>query len=209
MNFGCQCEVFQLSHHRQYLSFQNLAMKIIQNSKEYYESIIDGLELDDNHKRILKISWLDYFLLMNLKAQKGWKSFNYAQLIVIFLSLLIPVIEGTKLKNFEYFGLNLGGLTVVSVMSLTIATLTALNRQLGFDAKWRHYRKNTEMMRNEGDDYLALSGSYQNFTNHNEAFKLFITTITAFKRQEVNTYFENDKNFEEEKKNDQGKSKTQ
>lgn len=160
--------------------------------KEYYEKIIDSLDIDDAQKGLLKLTWLDYLLLMNKSARKGWVSYNYSQLIVIFFSLLIPMLEGTKLKSFDYFGWDFGGLTIISLLSLVVATLTALNRQLGFDAKWRHYRKNAEMMRNEGDDFLALSGNYQNINSHKEAFKSFITTITTFKRQEVSSYLQND-----------------
>jgi len=155
--------------------------------KEYYGKIIDSLDLNDAQRELLKLTWLDYLLLMNKSARNGWFSYNYSQLIVIFFSLLIPMLEGSRLKGFDYFGL-----TIISLLSLVVATLTALNRQLGFDAKWRHYRKNAEMMRNEGDDFLALSGNYQNINNHKEAFKSFITTITTFKRQEVSSYLQND-----------------
>lgn len=160
--------------------------------KEYYGKIIDSLDLEDGQRELLKLTWLDYFLLMNKSARNGWVSYNYSQLIVIFFSLLIPMLEGTRLKSFDYFGWDFGGLTIISLLSLVVATLTALNRQLGLDAKWRHYRKNAEMMRNEGDDFLALSGNYQNINNHKEAFKSFITTITTFKRQEVSNYLQND-----------------
>lgn len=157
-----------------------------------YAIIIDGLKLEDTQKALLKTTWLDYLLLMNVSAKKGWRNYNYSQLIVIFLSLIIPVLEGTKLKNFDFFGWDLGGLTLISILSLIVAALTAINRQMGFDAKWRHYRKNAEMMRNEGDDYLGLSGNYEKFNDHSEAFRPFIKSITSFKRQEVNSYLEND-----------------
>ena len=159
--------------------------------KVHYEKIIDSLDLDDPQKGLLKLTWLEYLLLINRSAERGWSSYNFSQLIVIFFSLLIPMLEGAKLKSFN-FGWGFGGLTIISVLSLVVATLTAINRQLGFDAKWRHYRKNAEMMRNEGDDFLALAGNYQNASKHKEVFRSFITTITIFKRQEVSSYLQND-----------------
>ena len=143
---------------------------------------------------MLKLAWLDYLLLLDKSARRGWISFNYSQLIVIVLSLIIPVLEGSNLKNISY-----SGFTIISLLSFIIASLSTLNRQLGFESTWRHYRKNAELVRNEGDDFLALAGDYQHVNNQQEAFKLFLTTITNFKRQEAYSYLHNDK---EKKKND-------
>lgn len=164
------------------------------NLKSRYEELIDNVNLEESQKTMLKLAWLDYLLLLDKSARRGWRSFNYSQLIVIIFSLLIPVLEGSKLKNFCY-----SGLTIISLLSFIVAALSALNRQIGFESKWRHFRKNAELVRNEGDDFLALAGDYQHVNNQQEAFKLFLTTITNFKRQEANSYLHNDK---EKKKND-------
>ncbi|HEV8506688.1 MAG TPA: DUF4231 domain-containing protein, partial [Chitinophagaceae bacterium] len=115
-------------------------MRKTTTEKANYENIIAGLDLDDTQKKILKSSWLDYLLLMNSSAKKGWFSHNYSQIIVIIVSLLIPVLEKSKLNN-DIFQWNL---TVVSVLGLVVAGLTTLNRQLGFEEKWRHYRRTAE-----------------------------------------------------------------
>ena len=49
-------------------------------------------------------------------------------------------------------------------------------------------------MRNEGDDFFALSGNYTNFNSHSDAFKKFTATVTSFKQQVVNSYIEDDRN---------------
>jgi hypothetical protein len=161
------------------------AMKKSTTDKERYTKIIDGLELDQTQKEVIKTTWLDYLLLMNSSAKKGWFSHNYAQITVIIFSLLIPVIEQSKLNNIPNWDLK-----VVSFLGLVVAALTTLNRQLGFEEKWRHYRKTSEAMRNEGDDFFALSSEYEKYQTHKEAFKTFIKTVTTFKRLEVNSYIE-------------------
>jgi hypothetical protein len=126
---------------------------------------------------------------MNSKANKGWLNHNYSQIIVIIFSLLIPVIEKTKLNvDFSQWDIS-----IVSILGFIVAALTSLNRQFGFEEKWRHYRLNAETMRNEGDDYFALTGKYENCITHKVAFKTFISTVTSFKRQEVTTYIEEEK----------------
>jgi hypothetical protein len=155
-----------------------------------YKVLIDRLNLTEIQKDILTITWLNYLSLMSAKAKRGIISYNFCQLLIVFLSLVIPVLEGMQLTPIPIGGTQSKGLTYVTVLSLIIAICTALNRQLGFDSKWRHYRRSTEMMRNEGDDFLALAGDYKDFRNHDEAISSFISAVTTFKRQEVGSYLD-------------------
>ncbi len=158
----------------------------INKTKVKYSETIENLDLNTTQKQVLDTVWLEYLLILNSSAKKGWLSHNYSQVAVIVISLLIPVIEQITWIN-KIFDLEL---TLVSIFGLIVAALTSLNRQFGFEEKWRHYRLGAETMRNEGDDYFALSGKYEKFLSHKEAFKLFTGTITSYKRQEVNTYIE-------------------
>jgi hypothetical protein len=169
-------------------------MKHSAENKKIYQNIIDGLELDNTKKAVLKSTWLDYLLLMDISANKGWFLNNYSQIAVIIFSLLIPIIEKSKL-NLNIFQWDL---SIVSVLGLTVAALATLNRQLGFAEKWNHFRMTAETMRNEGDDFFALTGNYKTFNTHEEAFKTFVSAVTSFKRQEVSTYLEEEKNRKKE-----------
>jgi len=170
-----------------------------------YKELINRLSLTEIQKDILIITWLNYLLLMSAKAKRGIISYNICQLLIVFLSLVIPVLEGMQLTPIAVGGTGSKGLTYVTVLSLIIAICTALNRQLGFDSKWRHYRRSTEMMRNEGDDFLGLSGNYKSFTTHEEAIQTFISNVTLFKRQEVGSYLDGKNNSTEDGKNDKKK----
>ncbi len=161
-------------------------MSYAKDLKTHYLNIINGLNIDAAEKSILEYSWLDFFLMADSKAGIGWFRNNVAQVLVIVLSLFIPVIEKSRL-NAELCDT---GITVISVFGLMIGILSALNRLLDYQGKWSHYRKIAEAMRNEGDDFFALSGGYKEYTSHKEAFKAFMTVITAFKRKEVNNYVE-------------------
>ncbi len=172
---------------------KNIVARHDNKMKENYIKIIDGLQLDDTDKGILKSTWLDYLLLMNSSAKKGWFRHNFSQIAVIVLSLLIPVIEKSKLN----INICKWDLTIISILGLIVAILTSLNRQLGFEERWRHYRMNAEAMRNEGDDFFALGSNYSEFDTHKKAYKAFISNITHFKRQEVKAYIV-DKNKKKE-----------
>lgn len=154
-------------------------------SKAQYNSIVGKLQLDEVKKEIIKSTWLDYFLLADKNAMGSWRVYNVSQIIIIVIGLLIPLVE--KLCHKYLLGTNL---TWVSILSLTVAIITSLNRQMNFEAKWRHYRRTAEAMRNEADDFFALSGVYEKFATHDEGYRYFITTITTFKRNEVSGYIE-------------------
>lgn len=51
---------------------------------------------------------------------------------------------------------------MASILGLIIAIITALNRHLTLDSKWRHYRLNAELIRDEGEDFFALANFYKN-----------------------------------------------
>lgn len=161
-------------------------------NKDKYIKIIDSLDIEEMQKDILKSTWLDYLLLINSSAGRGWFIHNYSQVAVIILSLLIPLVEKSKL-NQNVFHLDL---TIVGILGVVVACLTTLNRQLGFERKWRHFRITSELIRNEGDDYFALAGNYEKYKSHQEAFKAFTYKITTFKRNEVVSYLEPNKNKE-------------
>lgn len=132
---------------------------------------------------------------MDISAIRGLYKHNFTQFAVIFIGLLIPVVEMSKI-NYDILG---WGISIISILGLIVAALTTLNRQLGFEKKWRHYRMTAEIMRNEGDDFFALAGNYKKFTSHKEGFKAFATSVTSFKRQEIKTYMEEEKNRKKDK----------
>ena len=55
--------------------------------------------------------------------------------------------------------------------------------------KWRHYRKNVELIYSEGYDYFSLGGKYLSYDNHEEAYRTFVSNIEAIIKSEVETYF--------------------
>ncbi len=160
-----------------------------------YEKLILSLGLDEVQESIIKSTWLDYFSSVNLSAKRGWIVHNYTRGIVFTIGLLIPIIESSGL-NKDICNYNI---TIVSVLGVLIAGLAAINRQIGFEEKWKHYRATAEFIRNEGDDYFALAGKYSSYKSHKDAFKKFISEITDFKRKEVETYFK----IEKDRKNRQ------
>jgi hypothetical protein len=71
-----------------------------------------------------------------------------------------------------------------------------------YSEAWSHYRKNAELIRMEGEDYLALSGRYAKFDTHDQAFTKFIQVITTYKRREVESFMESSRSDSEKGKDE-------
>lgn len=157
------------------------------NSKEDFKSynkLIEMSDLSETDKILFRISWLNYLKYLDRLAIKDSLFFNILQLLVIIVGILIPVIEQSELN----LKIGMSSITIISILGLTIAIATALNRHFRFEERWKHYRKNAEIIRNEGEDFFGLTGNYENSKDQHEAFKKFIENITTIKRQEVNTF---------------------
>jgi hypothetical protein len=167
---------------------------------ERNEKIIDSLEISDTQKELIKSAWLDYLKLTNRNATLGVRYFHILQVTVIITGILIPVLETSSLQ-FKVLG-NLG---IIGILGLTVAIATGLTRHFSFEERWRHYRQHAELIRNEGDDYFALSNNYSECDTHAQAFKEFIAAVTNFKRQEIQSYMiKNNKSTKNQNKKSSG-----
>jgi hypothetical protein len=149
-----------------------------------YSKLIEMSDLSEPDKILFRISWLNYLKYLDRLAIKDSLFFNILQLLVIIIGILIPVIEQSELN----LKIGMSSITIISILGLTIAISTALNRHFRFEERWKHYRKNAEIIRNEGEDFFGLTGNYEDSQDQHEAFKKFIENITIIKRQEVDTF---------------------
>ncbi|MDO6595598.1 DUF4231 domain-containing protein [Oceanihabitans sp. 2_MG-2023] len=157
------------------------------NSKENFKSyneLIERSALSETDKILFTVSWLNYLKYLDKIAIKDSLFFNVLQILILVVGILIPIIEQTELNS----KIGNSSITVISVLGITIAIATALIRHFRFEERWKHYRKNAEIIRNEGEDFLALTGNYESSKNIHHAFKKFIENITVIKRQEVDSY---------------------
>lgn len=167
--------------------------------------MIKNLKLEADKKEILQLVWLDYFTFTDKKASKNWFGFDKLQLVIIITGVLIPVLEGTGLDEMVKSGIGIEfNIGLISLLGLVVAIAAGVNRHYAFEEKWRHYRQNAELMRNEGEDYFALSNRYRRFKTHEDAFSTFMAFVTNFKRNELQAYMAGteDKDSQSESENE-------
>ena len=140
------------------------------------EDLLNGLQLEEKKKTIIRLRWLEIAQLMESRADRYMKVYNVLQFITLVTVIITPV----------FININ----TLVATTSGILAALSlGINQSFQYEKKWRHYRKNVELIYSEGYDYFSLGGKYFSYESHEEAYRSFVSNVEAILKSEVETYF--------------------
>ena len=173
--------------------------------------IVDELDLEKSYdKSIIKFRFLDEISFYEEKRDHTKKYYNAFRFIVTTGSILLPAIlsmgqmDPNKLpKHFDM---------VTYWTSWTISLLvTASNGFLqlfSLDKNYFAYSMVVEQLKTEGWQFFGLSGKYEDYETHQQAYKVFSKSIESIKRKQVEQEFSNGKGDSKKKKFDfQGEMK--
>jgi hypothetical protein len=150
-----------------------------------YAEIIDGLEIDDLHKRFLRNRWLNELLWFEDKADRNQKRHYTLRLVTIVGGVVVPSLVGLSLKTSI-------AATAVSwatfTVSLIVALAAALESFFGFGERWRTFRRNVESLKAHGWQYFQLVDRYARHGDHRTAFPHFAMQVEAVLRQDMDTF---------------------
>ncbi len=140
------------------------------------EDLLNGLELEEKKKTIIRLRWLETALVMENRADRYVKVYNILQFMTLISVIVTPIFINISAP-------------IATATGILAALSLGINQSFQYEKKWRHYRKNVELIYSEGYDYFSLSGNYLPYDNHEEAYRSFISNIEAVLKSEVETYF--------------------
>lgn len=79
----------------------------------------------------------------------------YFSTLIIIAGILIPLLDHSTLKT-TILGVEFGP---AGIFGIVIAIATGITAHWQFESRWKHYRLQVEIMRAEGEDFLALSNN--------------------------------------------------
>lgn len=152
--------------------------------KSDFGELIEALDLPDLKKHFLRSRWLDQVLWMEGRANSAKVWYLVLRLTTIVGGVIIPGLVKLSLSTVM---VTVSTWTAFGV-SLLVAITAAVDGFLRFGEQWRHYRWKVELLKNEGWQFLQLSGKYTHYTSHAKAYKAFATRVERLNQLEVETY---------------------
>ena len=160
--------------------------------KEQVLDIINGLNLNsETDKSILKSRFLYEVLNYDMRRNHTKKYYNGFRFIVTVGSILLPAIlsigqmDPAKLpKNFDRFSYWSSW-----TISLTVTVCNGFLQLFSLDKNYFEYAITSEQLKTEGWQYFQLSGKYEEYESHADAYRPFCKSIENIKRKQVEKEF--------------------
>lgn len=175
------------------------------------EGIIDEIDLEKTYdKSILKFRFLNEITYYEKKRDHTKKYYDGFRFIVTTGSILLPAIlsmgqmDPNKLpKNFDMISY-----WASWTISLMVTASNGFLQLFSLDKNYFSYSMVVEQLKTEGWQFFGLSGKYEDYDNHQQAYKVFSKSIESIKRKQVEQEFSNGKGENKKKKFDfQGEMK--
>ena len=145
--------------------------KIVSKKIDDYSNLISSLTIDDFKKKLIVTNWSDSIRLMEILTKRHYRRFNVANLITIIGSVLVPVVINVSSDSSAKI--------ISTILGVLVSISAALSQSYRFNDRWKLFRKISEELKIEGENFFALSGNYESYKDHeNESFKLFMKNIT-------------------------------
>lgn len=160
--------------------------------KDQVYDIIDTLDLNnETEKNILRSRFLAEVLSYENRKHNTKKYYDVFRFLVTTGSILLPAIlsmgqmDPAKLpKNFD----NISYWASWSI-SLMVTACNGFLQLFSLDKNYFEFAITTEQLKTEGWQYFQLSGKYEDYDDHKEAYKPFCKSIENIKRKQVEKEF--------------------
>ncbi len=175
------------------------------NFSRNVSGIVDELDLEKAYdKSIIKFRFLNEISFYEEKRDHTKKYYNAFRFIVTTGSILLPAIlsmgqmDPTKLpKNFDMISY-----WASWTISLMVTASNGFLQLFSLDKNYFSYSMVVEQLKTEGWQFFGLSGKYEDYGTHQDAYKVFSKSIESIKRKQVEQEFTNGKGDSKKKKFD-------
>ena len=138
--------------------------------KEELTQLIEKLELSELNKHFLKARWLDQLLWLESRAEHFRNRYYTLRLITIVGGVIVPALVGLNINNQD---LRDEVMWIAFGLSQVVAVSAAVEEFFQYGDRFRHYRNVAETIKSEGWQFIQLSGSYHQASDHNAVYPNF------------------------------------
>ena len=169
--------------------------------KEYIE-ILEELKNNDSitsvQFSVIKSRYINQIKFYEKQLNCYSKFYNIFRFNVTFGSLIVPALlsiqnsDDETLKEITYW--------TTWAVSLTVTTCNGLIGLFSLDKNYIMYGTTLEKMSSEGWQFLQLSGNYDDYASHKDAYQLFCKNVEYIKIKQIQQQYSTSKS--KNKKND-------
>ncbi len=152
-------------------------------------TLIRELDLGQDKKlnEYIDARWINYIEWWDSRSSVAKRKYHTLRAAVVIAGALIPALVG--LRELNVWGERAWVFAVAAIFaSLVVAICAGLESLYSFGTVWREKRAAAELIKSEGFSFLQLTGEYQNFGSHKEAFKQFAGNVERLIRSEIKDY---------------------
>ena len=167
--------------------------------------IVDELDLEKAYdKSIIKFRFLNEISFYEEKRDHTKKYYNAFRFIVTTGSILLPAILSMGQMDPAKLPANFDMISYWAswTISLMVTASNGFLQLFSLDKNYFSYSMVVEQLKTEGWQFFGLSGKYEDYESHQEAYKVFSKSIESIKRKQVEQEFSNGKGDSKKKKFD-------
>jgi hypothetical protein len=168
-------------------------------------TIVDDIQLENGYdKEIIKYRFLEEVSYYEKKREKTKKYYNSFRFVVTSGSILLPAILSMGQMDPEKLPKNFDQVTYWAtwLISLAVTGCNGFLQLFKLDKDYYSYSMVVEQLKTEGWQFFGLSGKYEDFETHQQAYKSFSKSIESIKRKQIEQEFSNGKGENKKKKFD-------
>jgi hypothetical protein len=156
--------------------------------KQEFEAMFGSLELKDRQRHYLKSRWLDQVLWMEGRASRARDLHYRLRLTTIIGGVIIPALVSFNFTGSDSPQVRNAIAVSTFVLSQVVAISAATEQFFNYGDRWRHYRRGVESLKTQGWQFFELSGIYQPYSTHDQAFRIFAGQVESILQQDVEVY---------------------
>ena len=167
--------------------------------------IVDELDLEKAYdKSIIKFRFLNEINFYEEKRDHTKKYYNAFRFIVTTGSILLPAILSMGQMDPAKLPANFDMISYWAswTISLMVTASNGFLQLFSLDKNYFSYSMVVEQLKTDGWQFFGLSGKYEDYESHQEAYKVFSKSIESIKRKQVEQEFSNGKGDSKKKKFD-------
>lgn len=149
------------------------------------EDLVEDLDLPEEQKILLRSRWLDQMHWMSDKARVARRRHLILRWIMTSGGVILPALVSFSLGAGQSEAVR----WLTFAVSLVVALLATTEEVFHFGDTWHHYRRNAELLKSIGWQFVQLTGPYARASTHAAALPAFTRRVEEILSEDVDEYF--------------------